>query len=557
MKKRFGKSRYYLAAAAGILLLVCAAFFCYRTVEQTIIGNEKEGLKSLADVNAQSLTTSLQAKSNLIYAALSGDMADEEAIRQSMLKVGERAEYIPLGEETSLDEKERAVCEEAGRRPGEVVAGPVVESAEGYYILYMTKAVYMNRSIAGYVQIRLNLDEIYAQEQALSNLEIGKDGYCLVLDEQGHIVMPSQAKSQRESMAISGREESGCVIEWVYEVSPGAPSRTRKLIAYDKAQFGEVRFVLCIVEDYDEVVKPIERISLYLCLIGIILMLWLGFFLYRLFRQQKEEEQLLMELRHEKELNEANEALKNQEKLMEKYNHSKSIGILTGAIAHEFNNLMTPIVLYTNLLEENAVILSEMPDEVEELRSAAVRCEELAKQLLDYSRQGRAEKVLTVYNATFAVQTSVRMIRKLLPDGVELNASVCKTSYYIRGQIGALNQIILNLSTNAIHAMPEGGKLTVQFGLSTEDDKTLRLIVGDTGCGIPEGVRAHIFDPFFTTKSEKEGTGIGLTVVRRLVEEHGGFIRVKTEEGRGSTFLIELPRCNQSRDPTDEASRPR
>lgn len=227
---------------------------------------------------------------------------------------------------------------------------------------------------------------------------------------------------------------------------------------------------------------------------------------------------------------------------MQKYNHSKTMSVLTGSIAHEFNNLMTPIVLYTDLLEENEVVYREMPDEIAELKSATKRCEELAKQLLSYSRQGKAEKVLTDYDATYAVREGVNMVRKLLPANISLKENICKIVYYIHGQLGAMNQILLNLTTNAMHAMKDGGILSIQFGLSTDDDTKVRLIIEDTGSGIPPEIKRQVFQPFFTTKQAGEGTGIGLTVVKRLTEEHGGTIRVKTEVGKGTMFILDFPR---------------
>ena len=249
----------------------------------------------------------------------------------------------------------------------------------------------------------------------------------------------------------------------------------------------------------------------------------------------------MKELQHEKTLN---EAMKEQEGLMQKYNHSKTMSVLTGSIAHEFNNLMTPIVLYADLLEENEVVLQEMPEEVTELKSAAGRCEELARQLLSYSRQGKAEKVCTDYDASYAVQEAVNIARKLLPKEIRLKENICRTPYYIHGQPGALNQILLNLEANAVHAMKEGGTLRVWFGLSADDEKNVRLVVEDTGTGIAPDIRQRVFHPFFTTKKAGEGTGIGLTVVKRLTEEHGGYVRVKTEVGKGTSFILDFPRVS-------------
>lgn len=526
---------------AGALVILMAAFFCYREVRDTIVSNEEENIISIAKVSAHSLETTLQAKSNLVYAALSGDMENEEDIRQNMLKVGEKARYISLEEEQTLNKWQKDVCEKARTSPGEVIAGPTIHQEEGHYALYLTKAVYVDRSIAGYVQVELNLDEIYEGDQALSNLNLSKHGYCVVKNSDGITIMANQDRKEEE-LELSGQEKSGCETVWSYGVSGGVPNRTRKLVAYDTAEFCEEEFILCVIEDYDGITEPIERIASYLSVLGMALLVWIAFSGYRFVCQQREEEKLKMELQYEKELNEANDALKNQENLMQKYNHSKTTAVLTGAIAHEFNNLMTPIVLYSELFVENEVIKQEMPDEVYELEASVKRCEELARQLLDYSRQGKAEKVLTDYNATFAVASSVGIVERLMPDNIKMTSIICKTNYYIRGQIGTLNQIILNLVTNAIHAIGEkDGHIKVQFGLSTESAKMVRLIIEDNGSGIPTEIRYHIFDPFFTTKNEKEGTGIGLTVVRRLVEEHGGLIRVKSKEGEGTTFIIEFP----------------
>ena len=99
----------------------------------------------------------------------------------------------------------------------------------------------------------------------------------------------------------------------------------------------------------------------------------------------------------------------------------------------------------------------------------------------------------------------------------------------------------MNLATNAVHAMKDGGILKIQFGISTDDEKVVRLVIEDTGGGIPPEIRQKVFQPFFTTKKMNEGTGIGLTVVKRLAEEHGGTVKVKTEMGKGTVFIVEFP----------------
>lgn len=537
MKKKKEIKKQILISVAGMIALIAAAVFCFDSVRKAIIVNEQESLKSLAKVNAQSLHASLETKRELIYVAFSGDLNEEGDIDRGILKLGEKGRYIPASDITLQEEWEQEVCQKAGENPGTVISGPVRKSEEGYYVLYMTKAVYLEGSNAGYVQIELNLDEIYDDEQALSSLQLENDGYCIVKGDDGTTIMPSYY--DEEDISFSYSAGNGCSVEWVYEPKDGTPQKTQKLIAYETIEMGDDEFTLCIIEDYDKVTQPIEQMAFYFCLFGTILLAWTIGFIYSISQQQKKEALLVKELQYEKTLN---ETMKKQEGLMQKYNHSKTMSVLTGSIAHEFNNLMTPIVLYTDLLEENEVVFREMPEEITELKSATVRCEELARQLLSYSRQGKAEKVLTDYDATFAVNEAVNMVKKLLPDNIILKVNICKTSYYIHGQVGAVNQILLNLTTNAIHAMKNGGTLGIQFGISTDNEKDVRIIVEDNGTGIPPEIQRQVFHPFFTTKAAGEGTGIGLTVVKRLTEEHGGTIRVKTKVGKGTMFILDFPR---------------
>lgn len=533
-KKRLVKQ--IVIVCMSLISLFGIVFFCYSSVEKMIISREQENMKSLAKVNAKSLLSTLEAKESLVYAAFSGDLQSLEEIETGILKMGERCEYVPLEEVETKEAWEQKQCREMLQTPGEVSVGPIEQTEEKKYVLYMMKTISVKGKITGYVRVQLDLDEIYEEEQALSALETENGRYCIVQNKEGKTIMPGNYKKEDISLShIAGNEST---IKWVYEMNGGSLKRTRKLIAYETITIGDENLFLYIAEDYNELIHPLERISLYFSLIGVLLVTAATIFIYKLREHHKKETQLAKELQHEKTLN---EVMKKQEGLMEKYNHSKTLSVLTGSIAHEFNNLMTPIVLYAELLEENEIVQREMPDEISELKNSAVRCGELARQLLDYSRQGKAEKVLTDYDAVYAVHEAINIVKKILPENIVLQENICKTSYKIHGQIGSLRQIVLNLATNAVHAMKEGGILKIQFGLSTDDENVVRLVIEDIGVGIPPEIRQKVFQPFFTTKKMNEGTGIGLTVVKRLAEEHGGTVKVKTEMGKGTVFIVDFP----------------
>lgn len=535
MEKRTYIKKWILIAGVISMLLLLLAMIGYKRVEGMIIEREEANLKSLANVSAQSLISTLEAKQRLVYATFSGDVENREEVELKLLKLMEKGEYISL-EGKEQEEWQKQLKEKALLHPGEVISGPVLMTEEGNYALYMAKAISMKGSLCGYILIEINLDEVYEEEQALSGLEIEEGRYCLVKSSAGETVMPM--KNVQRDISLEERAGENCTIEWVYETADGIPKRIKKLIASKEIIIGEEHFYLYMVDNYKKIIQPIERVALYFFLFCICLLFTSGVFIYQLVSQHEKETELVRKLQHERTLN---EVMKKQEGLMQKYNHSKTMTVLTGVLAHEFNNLMTPIVLYAELLEDNEVVVHEMPEEISELKSAAVRCGELAKQLLDYSRQGRAEKILVNYDATYAVHEAVNIVKKLIPEKVELKENICKMPYYIHGQAGAMNQIVLNLSTNAIYAMKEGGTLTICFGKNAENEKEVRLVIEDTGSGIPKQVRQKVFQPFFTTKPTGEGTGIGLTVVRRLTEEHGGRIHVKSEEGKGTIFILDFP----------------
>lgn len=536
MKNKKILIRQILITCVCIICLFGFASFCYTSVEKMIISKEEENMKSLAKVNARSLFSTLESKKNLVYAAFSGDMENLDEVESGIIKMGERCKYVPLEEIRKQTQWEQKQCAEILKNPGEVVVGPIEPAEKQGYVLYMMKTISVKGKITGYVRVQLDLDEIYEEEQALSALKTENGRYCIVQNEAGETIMPGAY--EKEDISIVHATGKDSTVKWIYEANGGSLKNTKKLIACETITVGEERLFLYIVENYNELINPLERISLYFSLIGVLLVVIAIGFIYKLQEQHKKETQLVKELQHEKTLN---EIMRKQEGLMKKYNHSKNLGVLTGAIAHEFNNLMTPIVLYAELLEENESVQKEMSDEVHELKTSAVRCGELARQLLDYSRQGKAEKVLTDYDAVYAMHEAINIVKKILPENIVLQERICKTPYKIHGQVGSLNQIVLNLATNAVHAMKKGGVLKIEFGLSIEDDQFVRLIVADTGEGIPSEIRQKVFQPFFTTKKGNEGTGIGLTVVKRLIEEHGGVIRVKTEIGKGTVFIVDFP----------------
>ena len=439
-------------------------------------------------------------------------------------------------------------CRRAVKEPQSVISGPTVYRYGGYYVFYMTKAISIGGETAGVLQFEWNLNKIFNQSETLSGLKINNDGYCYVKNSAGMKVMSEDGADSEfpeisKSEASSHQGEAEVTSYWSYTVENGVPVRKNELVAVASVEIGDEVFSVYVVEDYGLLVKPIERLSFYLSMLGAVIFVWimvsLGFYM----KSVKRESELRVSLKYEEELGKAGERLAKQDEVLRVYNRDKELTSLWGALAHEFNNQMTPILIYAELFKNNKAVSELMPEETEELYLAAEHCSTLSRQMLEFSRAGRAERKRVKFNASEEVRLSLRMVEKLVPSNIEFKYFVSKRDFYVLGQVGMLSQIILNLSNNAIRAMKDKdeGLLEITFGRSKDRDDFVTLIVEDNGTGIDYEIQRHIFEPFFTTKPPKEGSGIGLTVVARILQENGGYIDAFSEPGKGSRFTAGLP----------------
>jgi PAS domain S-box-containing protein len=227
----------------------------------------------------------------------------------------------------------------------------------------------------------------------------------------------------------------------------------------------------------------------------------------------------------------------------------EAIGKLAGGIAHDFNNLLTAIMGYTELILVKMEPDNEHRENLEEIRHAGKRASSLTHQLLAFSRkQVLKPKIL---NLNQVVKGMERMLERIIGEDIHLNSKLDSQLDKIKADTGQMEQIILNLTVNAVDAMPNGGTLTIKTqnktiphntgNLSTDSrpGNFINLSFHDSGEGIDKKVIPQIFEPFFTTKAN--GTGLGLSVVYGIVKQHNGWINVHSEPGGGTTFSIYFP----------------
>jgi two-component system NtrC family sensor kinase len=240
----------------------------------------------------------------------------------------------------------------------------------------------------------------------------------------------------------------------------------------------------------------------------------------------------------------------------------EAIGQLTGGIAHDFNNLLSVITLNAQLV---AASLEATPGEVlpelEDIQEAARKATTMTKQLLGFSRHADLRMVPTDLARVVAKLSS--MMRRVLPENITIRIDAEEAVHAVRADAGAVEQMLLNLATNARDAMPDGGKLQIDVGEREVQEVTLAshpwitpgryvcIRVRDSGIGMDEETRSRIFEPFFTTKAPGVGTGLGMAMVYGLTKQHGGFVTVLTALGRGTTIELYFPVVGEAAQPLD------
>lgn len=246
-----------------------------------------------------------------------------------------------------------------------------------------------------------------------------------------------------------------------------------------------------------------------------------------------------------------------QEQLQQS-NKLEAVGRLAGGVAHDFNNLLTVIVGYSQLLLNRVDIEHPMHAGLDQIRQSADKAATLTRQLLAFSRRQPVQ--LSLIDLNSLVADMQKMLRRLIGEHIELVTKPCAEPCNVRADSSQIEQVVLNLALNARDAMPGGGTCTietanVEFAPQTAGThppgEYAMVSVIDTGAGIDTKTRDHLFEPFFTTKEDQTGSGLGLSAVYGMVNQHGGFVRVSNEPGSGARFDVCLPRVFNVADPSE------
>lgn len=245
--------------------------------------------------------------------------------------------------------------------------------------------------------------------------------------------------------------------------------------------------------------------------------------------------------------------------LEEQLRHSQkmeAIGTLAGGVAHDFNNILTVVTGYGSLLRDELPTGSPLRGYADQVMAASDRAAVLTRRILAFSRKQLTD--VHPVNINELITSLVSILSRLIREDINLKFHLTDADTTIMGDSGHIDQMIINLCTNARDAMPDGGALTIEttvvelnegFSLDSapcKPGKYVLITVADNGVGMDENIRERVFDPFFTTKEVGKGTGLGLSMVYGIVRHHDGFIMLESAPGKGSRFKIYLPATEPS-----------
>jgi signal transduction histidine kinase/CheY-like chemotaxis protein len=262
----------------------------------------------------------------------------------------------------------------------------------------------------------------------------------------------------------------------------------------------------------------------------------------------------------------AEEGLKAMERRLRQAQRLEAMGTLAGGIAHDFNNILGAILGYGEMAQRGAPEGSRLARDLDSIIIAGERGRALVDRVLAFSRSAVGERVPV--HVEGVVREVLDLVSAKLPMGVTAHAKLHARHAAVLGDATQVHQVVANLATNAIQAMPTGGTLRIELAIEHVESpraatiggvgfgEHVVLTVADTGAGIAPGIVDRIFDPFFTTKEVGTGTGLGLSLVHGIVTQLGGAIDVASSVGNGSTFTVYLPRSGNAAESVDEKDSP-
>lgn len=440
------------------------------------------------------------------------------------------------------------------------ITGKQISPVTGWYELYIRKEIDTKEGLYN-LCFAMNLEALY--KNSVAKVKIGKNGYSVVKDQNLYIIM-HHAKDQIGLDALFDRErlypeldyssmhawlekqaneDSGTGVIDTYDWADETHPRLQRVVAFRAIYIQGERWIVNSTLPVTELSAPLDDMMMTMIGIVFVYIMLLGIIVVFVLQSHFQAAATEKEITYLKEINRGMETVARKNEEIRHYQRIQSLGMMSSHIAHEFNNYLTPVMIYAELLENDESISPENKEMIHEMLVSVDRASDLSKQLLAFARQDTGVR-LERLNFTEEVQHATDIVGQLAPAAITVHTAITEESLYILGRKGMAEHILMNLCKNAFQAMEKTERKELRIELKGGQDH-LALRVSDTGCGISEDAQQKIFEPFYTTKGSRHGTGLGLSVVRNILGSIGGTIRVESTLGEGTCFIMEIPLCEE------------
>lgn len=550
-----GKHKESLNILLLVLLSICVVFVdinSYRVYREKLIRSEQNQLLAMAETIGESLNNTIISELTKIDYFFSGSETPsakqlESSVREYQEKNSSVFDSITISE---------------GTEPGDAVISGKHLSGSGWYVLEINKDV---ETVDGIFRLMflMDLNEIY--RRIVAPVKIGNGGYSVVKDKNLAIIM-HHAKNQIGMDAIYDRKEQypeldlSSLEDWlnlqrnndkgmsvidtfVWDDPDIAP--IKRIVAFTTVDIPGEQWIVNSTLPMNELDEPLsDMLFVILTLTGLYFLIAAGVVVY-INRTRMRSETQKNEIKYLREINQGMEEVARQKDEIRHYQRIESLGMMASHIAHEFNNYLTPVMVYAELLENDPETGERGKKMAGEILQSTDRAASLSRELLDFSRQDSGSDLGPV-NLRTETEAAVEVIKRLTPKKIEFSSEIMSQDMTVMGRDGMMQHILMNLCKNAFQAMEKSERKKLDIVLKRTGEGAV-LTVSDTGMGISKDAKNRIFEPFYTTKGSHHGTGLGLSVVRNIMHSLGGSISVESEPGKGTVFTLFFPKMSQSK----------
>lgn len=561
-----------------IVILVFAGFGVWKKYRDTLMQNQEEQMLLTTRILSENMAMSAEEyEESLSFLAKTAENRPQDEAKQLYREfIDPQTSFIT---NLYLEDEQGKLSESI--KDVQIVSSQLLTQSSVKNSIYMEKdtdgKIYnvYKRILKDGRKICLMIDAEKYYQKLISGIHIGTNGYIVVKDAEGTIIMHPK-KEQWGIPVIAGRKKMYPDLDysslekmiedqkkrkegishyysywWTNEERP----RVQKISAYSPVQIGDSFWVVSAVIDYDDLYEPIAEGFLKMVCIFVGILLAAGIAVVLFGRVMRDMRRAVREINDLKELNEQLEKMHRSEQSIAHQQRLQIMGTMTGGIAHEFNNFLTPIMGYAELLMMELPEGSEEQDSAKEIYEASEKAKDVVRQISSLSRKN-VETVYKNISIKKFMTRAERMMESVCTPLIHMESEFRVDDEMILGNVTQLNQVLLNVCVNAVHAIGKNqGNIRISCHseekeklaqgviekLSDVWKKYIHIQVKDNGCGMDKETLRQIFDPFFTTKKGGEDTGLGLALAEQIITSHKGYIYAESKKGEGSTFHIYLP----------------